>query len=93
MVTEAPQITELARIVGMIQEDINEQISQNLLNFFGSIDEMVRYGYLYKIEAEPVRMELMTHSDFNQNVAMCQTMVKIRIRYKTREELEADRRD
>lgn len=92
---EPPQNTPLNLIKEGLKNEIADQIDAQLLKFFGSIEDMRRYGHLYVLETEPVRMELMTHSDldFNSKTFMCQAITKTKIRPKTREELEADQHD
>lgn len=88
-------LSELGRAMDDAKEKINKQIDEQLLSFFGSQDHILKYGHLYVLEAEPVRMEMMSHNELasNTNTIMCQVMTKIRIRHKTLEELEQDRKD
>jgi hypothetical protein len=87
--------SELEQAITSTQSELTKQMDEQILKFFGSYDELLKYGYLYKIEAEPVKMEMVSHADLGDrsNTIMCQTIMKLRIRFKTHEELEADRHD
>lgn len=87
--------SELERALEPMKSSIANQIDEQILKFFGSLDDLLRYGHLYKVEAEPVRMEMMTHADldFRSNTFVCQAIAKVRIRPKTLEELDADKHD
>lgn len=77
----------------LMADGINKQIDEIMLKFFGSQSEFLKYGHLYVIEAEPVKMEMMSHADFVGNTFLCQAITKLRIRFKTPEELEAEKHD
>lgn len=87
--------SELEQAITSTQSELTRQMDEQILKFFGSHGELLKYGHLYVIEAEPVKMEMVSHQDLGDrsNAIMCQTIMKLRIRFKTPEELEADRRD
>ncbi|QFG09183.1 hypothetical protein PBI_SPORTO_78 [Arthrobacter phage Sporto] len=86
-------ISEMGRAITSMHQEAAAQLDKQLLQFFGSQDDLMKYGHLYVLEAEPVKMELMSHADFEGNTFMCQAVLKTRIRRKTAEELDADRKD
>lgn len=77
----------------VLAEDLNTQIENLLLDFFGSQKEIQRIGHLFVIEQEPVQMELIQMGDLEGNNFKWRAETKFRIRPKTMKELEEDSRD
>lgn len=76
-----------------MRESIAGQIDALLAGFFGSIEEARRLGHLYVLEQDPVEMEMTQMADFQGNDFKYRAECRMRIRPKTKEELEEDRRD
>lgn len=76
-----------------MRDSIADQIDALLLGFFGSMEDAMKYGHYYVIEQEPVKMEMTQMADFQGNDFKYRAECTMRIRPKTNEELENDRRD
>jgi hypothetical protein len=74
-------------------EDIKEQIDTLLINFFGSEEDIRRYGHLFVIEHEEVKMEMTQMADFQGNDFKYRAESRMRIRPKTPQELQEQERD
>jgi hypothetical protein len=76
-----------------MRDSIVDQIEAMLLGFFGSMEDAMKYGHLYVLEQEPVEMEMTQMADFQGNDFKYRAEVRMRLRPKTQQELEEDRRD
>ncbi|QFG10223.1 hypothetical protein PBI_EGAD_81 [Arthrobacter phage Egad] len=74
-------------------ESIREQIDTLLINFFGSEEDIRRYGHLFVIEHEEVKMEMTQMADFQGNDFKYRAESRMRIRPKTQKELEEQEKD
>lgn len=74
-------------------ESIKEQIDTLLINFFGSEEDIRRYGHLFVIEHEEVKMEMTQMADFQGNDFKYRAESRMRIRPKTPQELAEQEKD
>jgi hypothetical protein len=85
--------TEFQKVVATEAERLASKMDELIAKFFGSPEDVNRYGHLYVLEATPTHIESMMQPEFTGEYFKVRTETRYRIRPKTQAELESDNHD